>query len=312
MERNALVIGATGLLGYGVSIELQKRGWNVKALGRESLIETNLFPKGIQYECGDFYDDIFLTNALKKTDKVFFFLSSTFPSTSSDSLELEINRTLKGLDYLMRKMKELDIPAIVFPSSGGTVYGNVTIGAAKEEDQLKPTTPYGYGKKMCEDILRFYSKFGISSTILRVGNVYGTPMLRTATQGVIDVFIQKAMMGETATVWGNALTDVRDYIFTDDFAEAVALIAGYDADGCEVYNLSSGIGTTLGQIIEAINKSVQPKLNIQTIEKDSASDIKRIVLDMTKFCGKTGWSAKYDIEQGIKETIKRKEKTNRL
>ena len=305
--KNALIIGATGLLGYGITHGLNSRGWRVRAIGRENLISSDVFPDDVEYICGDFYDDSFLLHVLEGVDKVFFFLSSTFPSTSSDSLELEISRTLRGLDFLLRKMREKGVAEIVFPSSGGTIYGDVELGIAKEDDKLMPTTPYGTGKMMCEEVLRFYSQFGISSTILRVGNVYGSPLARTTTQGVIEVFVQKALRKETATIWGDALTNVRDYIFMDDFAEAVAEISEHKASGVEIYNLSSGIGTTLEEIIAAINKYSEEPLKVKYVQNNAAASIRRIVLDMTKFKEKTGWKPKYDIDAGVAETIKRKQ-----
>ena len=97
MAKKALVIGATGLLGYGVTIELFKAGWSVRAIGKHSYDSIKIaFPEAVEYLCGDFYEEYFLSEALKDIDKVFFFLSSTFPSTSSESLELEITRTLNG------------------------------------------------------------------------------------------------------------------------------------------------------------------------------------------------------------------------
>ena len=307
MKGNALIIGATGLLGYGVTHELHRAGWNVRAIGKEKLVSSIVFPKNVEYFFGDFYDEAFLYSSLRNIDKVFFFLSSTFPSTSMDSLEFEISRTLKGLDYLLRKMRDLGISDIVFPSSGGTIYGDVESGIARETDILRPTSPYGIGKMMCEDILRFYSQFGISSTVLRIGNVYGSPLARTTTQGVVEVFVQKALSEETATIWGDALMNIRDYIFMDDFTEAVAAIGDHKADGVEIYNLSSGIGTTLDEIIKAINKFVKEPLKVTHVQNDATSAIKRIVLDMTKFKTKTGWEPRYDIESGIAETIIRKQ-----
>lgn len=310
--RNALVIGATGLLGHGIAIELNRNGWNVRAVGIEDNISTSMFPDGVEYICGDFYDESFLSRILEGIDKVFFFLSSTFPSTSVDSLELEISRTLKGLDYLLRKMRELGVPEVVYPSSGGTIYGNVESGLASEGDILYPLSPYGVGKKMCEDVLRFYSQFGVSSTILRVGNVYGTPLARRTAQGVVDVFVQKAIKEEPVTVWGDALHGVRDYIFMDDFSRAVAQIGGCKADGVEIYNLSSGIGTSLEEIINCINTHFPTPLKVNHVQSDATSSIKRIVLNVEKIKDKIGWEPLYDIQQGIAETINRKRHSSEL
>lgn len=307
MIKNALVIGATGLLGYGVTVDLFKAGWNVRAIGKDSIDSLKItFLEGVEYLRGDFYEESFLSEALTGIDKVFFFLSSTFPSTSSESLELEITRTLRGLDYLLRKMRDMAIKEIVFPSSGGTVYGDVGAGRACETDILYPTTPYGVGKKMCEEILRFYASFGVSSTILRVGNVYGSPLVRKSPQGVIDVFVQNALQGREAKIWGNAIHNIRDYIFVDDFSKAVALIGEYESKGIEIYNLSSGVGTSLDEIIQIINKYSDAPLKIDYVQNNATDAIKRIVLDMEQFKKKTGWKQEYDIERGIKETINRK------
>ena len=306
MGKKALVIGATGLLGHGITNKLAESGWNTRAIGIEALISSNVFSEGVDYRCGDFYDEAFLLKALEDIDKVYFFLSSTFPSTSTDSLELEISRTLKGLDYLLRKMRDMGVKEIVYPSSGGTIYGNVPFGKAKETDQLHPMTPYGVGKKMCEEMLEFYSAFGISSTILRVGNVYGTPLARKTAQGVIDVFVQKAIQGEAVTIWGDANTSIRDYIFVDDFSDAVVKIGEMRPSGIEKYNLSSGVGVTLEEIISAINKYSAKPLKVNHIQKDVTSSIKRIVLDMNKFVSVTNWHPRYDIDTGIAETFERK------
>lgn len=294
------------MLGYGVTVKLCESGWNVRAMGNEVLEREDFFPRNVEYVCGDFFDDSFLASALEGVDKVFFFISTTFPSTSKDSLELEITRTLYGLDYLLRKMRDMKVHEIVYPSSGGTVYGNLQDGVAKEESVLRPITPYGVGKKMCEDILEYYTQFGICATIIRVGNVYGAPMHRTRAQGVIDLFVQKALRGEHVDVWDDALQSERDYIFYDDFSDAVARIADYKPAGVDIYNLGSGVGTSLAEIIRIININTKSELEVNMVREGSTSSIKRIVLDMSKFKEKTGWEPRYSIEDGIIATIKLK------
>lgn len=307
MAKRALVIGATGLLGYDTTVKLSKAGWQVRAIGIERPADVkHLFGDDIEYIGGDFYDEKFLESVLIGVDKVFYFLASTFPSTSSDSLSAEVNKTLYGLDHLIRKMRDFNVKQLVFPSSGGTVYGNAESGVVSEDSALNPTTPYGVGKKMCEEILKFYSRHGVNSTVLRIGNVYGSKTTRSSAQGVIDVFVQKGLKGETAEVWSDALSNVRDYIFSDDLSDAIVKIGEIDSTGYDVYNLSSGVGVTLSEIVDIINKYIPTPLKVTRIENACASSIKRIVLDMNKFFDKTGWRPKYDIESGIKETIKRK------
>ena len=72
IRRKALVIGATGLLGYGVTHELDKTGWKVRAIGKENIVSSYVFPNSVEYRCGDFYDETFLLYSIKDIDKVFF------------------------------------------------------------------------------------------------------------------------------------------------------------------------------------------------------------------------------------------------
>lgn len=306
MKKNALVIGGTGLLGYSLANNLCKAGWNVKVVSRNSSDEGISLDNNLEYIVGDINDEKILSLALKDVDKVFLFMSSTFPSSSMLSLELEINNSIRTLDILIRKMLDFGIKYLVFPSSGGTVYGNISSGLANESFSLNPITPYGMGKMFCEEIIEYYANFGLSATVLRIGNVYGSSAFRKKNQGVIDIFIQKALMNEPATIWGNSVENIRDYIFIDDFAEAVVKIANFEKEGISKYNLSSGVGTSLKDIVNIINNYVPNKLKINYIENDATSSINRIVLDINKICSTINWKPKFSIESGIKETIKRK------
>ncbi|MBR6071658.1 MAG: NAD-dependent epimerase/dehydratase family protein [Acholeplasmatales bacterium] len=306
MGKNALVIGATGLLGYNVAVELSKSGWKVRAIGKEAVSNFGLFGSNIEYMSGDFYDQTFLESNLEGIDKVFFFLSTTFPSSNVNDLELEVSKTFFGLDYLLRNMIKKNVKEIVFPSSGGTIYGNIEKECVCETDITNPSTPYGVGKKISEEILKFYSTKGISSTVVRVGNVYGGRFSRNTNQGVIDIFIQKALNHEQVSVWGNSLHNTRDYIFVDDLADAIVKLAEYKPEGFEIYNLSSGVGTTLEEIINIINDNLESPLDVKYVDNKATDSIRKIVLDISKIEKKILWKPKYSIKNGIIETIKRK------
>ena len=76
----------------------------------------------------------------------------------------------------------------------------------------------------------------------------------------------------------------------------------------EVYNLSSGIGTKLEEIVNEINRCTNNALVIEHVQNDVTSAVKRFVLDMSKFKEVTGWSPKHDIRAGIEKTVERKKK----
>lgn len=303
LRKNALVIGAAGFLGRSIASMLSMSGWRVRAIDKNSIIETGL--DGVECLCGNIFDEQFLIRSLNNIDVVYFFLSSLLPSANSEN---QSNKMLNALSHVLDKMKECGVEKIVFPSSGGAIYGNVISGSAKEEDMLAPVTIYGAERMECEKYLARYASLGISSMILRISNVYGSLSYREVKQGVIDIFIQKAIMNEEVSVWGNALTNIRDYIFVDDFTDAVEMISDREFQGFNVYNIGSGVGVSLKEIIGIINDKMGKPLKVNHAPNDVTDSIERIVLNCNKVTRDFGWRPKYNIEQGIIETINRKKR----
>lgn len=306
--KKALVIGGTGLLGYGVSQSLLKNGWAVRVFGNAELPKHLCLP-GVEYVIGDIWNEKTLTDVLEGVDSVFYFISTTFPKSSAVSLSTEVGLTLKMLDYTLSMMLKCGITSMVFPSSGGTVYGDLQDGYADEEHPLNPATPYGAGKVMCEQMLRYYSTKGINALILRVGNVYGSSMYRAQPQGVIDIFIQNALAGKPLTVWGNAENVVRDYIFLDDFSTAVALAAELRFEGVEVFNIGSGEGVSLKDILEQISANFDGNIVVEHIADAHSGTVSRSVLCVDKLKRRTNWHPWYTLQQGIAETVRRKKES---
>lgn len=305
IQKSALVIGGNGLLGYGTTKCLYTRGWKVKSLDRVKL-ENGQAVKGVDYVVGDLFDVETLHNALTDADTVFYFMSSTIPKSNDDFLNDEIDKTLHTLDYVLQEMVKQNVRQFIFPSSGGAVYGNLNDGVAVEDAILVPKTSYGMGKMLSEQILSYYhTKHGLNSAVLRIGNVYGSPLYRNRQQGVIDVFIQKALEGTPVTIWGNAEDVVRDYIFLDDVADAIEAVAEENKDGVQVFNVGSGVGITLHEVISCINTLLDCPMQV-TYDNSIKNEVERIVLCIDKIRKNTGWKPKHDLSSGIKETFRRK------
>ena len=304
---SVLVLGGNGFIGYSVICELVKRGIRTKSLDLNAPEEKEKFSQ-VEYFTGDIWDIELLNKAMNGVDCVMDFVSMSMPNTNVISLGNEINNTLRYHDYILSTMHTNHICRYVFPSSGGAIYGNKEKGIAYESDELKPSTPYGAGKKLTEEILRYYyDRCGISACVLRIGNVYGSLKIRSKAQGVVDVFVQNALLGEKITLWGNAERTIRDYVFLGDVASAVVDVLEKKPEGFTVYNVGSGIGTSLSQIIAYIEKHTGRRL--QTEKKASmSSGIDTIVLSSEKIYNEIGWAFTVPIEEGIIRTIEIKKK----
>ena len=305
MNNNILVIGGNGFIGFSVIKELVKRGSRVKCLDQNRPEDQFKFPS-VEYCIGDIWDNNFLQKTLVGVDCVMDFVSTSMPNTNDITLNNEISNTLRYHDYILSSLKYSNVCKYIFPSSGGAISGNKESAFAYEGDVLRPTTPYGVGKKMTEEIIQYYyEKCGISSCILRIGNVYGSPRIRSKAQGVIDVFTQNALRGETIKIWGNAISTVRDYINLEDVAEAIVEISQKEFNDLRIYNVGTGIGTNLVRIIELIGKNLDKEMKCE-YKESMASGINSIVLSNKKIRDEIGWKPKISLEEGIQRTISTK------
>jgi len=301
-----LVLGGFGFLGSCLTKSLNDNKIAARVLdvfsggvsGNKSLIDDVII--------GDINDKYVLHKTLEGVDTVLYFISQSYPSMNHPSLQFEIEHPLRTLDITLSAMRDMNVKNIIFPSSGGTIYGEVEKDFATEDLLPEPRSTYGAGKLLCEEIIKYYSRiYGINASILRISNVYGCPFLRKVQQGAIDIFIQKALSGEAVELWGDPSAFVRDYLYIDDFCNAVITLLNHKIDGVEIFNIASGIGHSLQDVIDCIESSLN--VTLLKINKPAGfSGIKRNVLSIDKIRKHNGWVPKYSLEDGIKQTIKMK------
>ena len=302
-----LIIGGNGFVGYNILKQLVKEGKSIRCVNRTKPEQDVLFDS-VDYRIGDAFDKVFLEESLIGIDTVLDFVSTTMPNTKSVSLENEINTTLRYYDQLLSVMVKNGIQKYIFPSSGGAIYGSRQKGEAKETDLLLPSTPYGVGKKMAEDIIHYYAqKCGLEATILRIGNVYGSQRYRDRPQGVVDVFIQNALEEKPIVIWGNANSAIRDYVYLEDVARAVSMVIESGINGVNTFNVGTGKGTSVEQIVYMIEEILGKKLT-KEFKKNTSSGIDQIVLSTNKISETIGWTPTVSIDEGIRRTIQFKEK----
>ena len=138
----------------------------------------------------------------------------------------------------------------IFASSGGTVYGEHD-SPRIEMSQLEPVSPYGISKLACEKYVHMYSKqFMFNYTILRYSNVYGPRQNPHGEAGVIAIFLEKILKGETCTINGDG-EYFRDYVHVSDVVLANVRALGFDTIN-GIHNVSTGIVLTTNDIWKAI------------------------------------------------------------
>jgi len=198
---------------------------------------------------------------------------------------------------------------IVFPSSGGTIYGDLYDRAARESDPACPLSSYGFGKYLCEQIILFYERiYKINYTIMRISNAYGTDHISRSSQGFIDVFLERILLDKPLLLWGNG-EQIRDFIFIDDVMEAMMSLLALDASESTLVNIGSGVGIKIKDAISIIERVVGRDLDVE-MDPTAFSGISYSVMDIRNIQKISGWSPKTSLIDGIEETWRRK-KQNR-
>jgi UDP-glucose 4-epimerase len=215
---------------------------------------------------------------------------------------------MQALENVLTTMVASDVPRIIFPSSGGTIYGEIGHRPARETDELRPLSSYGMGKLLSEQIIRFYHRLhNIEYSIMRIANAYGAKRLERISQGLIDVFLEKCQAGEELVLWGD-VDQVRDYIFVDDVMDAMLGLLDLEDPLSTIVNVGSGSGTSIGEVLSIMKKVIGHSMQWK-VKGEYYAGIPYNVLDITKITKLIGWTPRYTLQAGIEETWHRKRAT---
>jgi UDP-glucose 4-epimerase len=225
-----------------------------------------------------------------------------------------------SLLVLLEVMKEKGIHDLVF-SSSCTVYGQPDVLPVTEATPRKDAeSPYGNTKKICEDILVDYvkSKPEIRVIALRYFNPVGAhPSSKIGElpigtpQNLVPYITQTAAgIRKILTVYGNDYDTpdgscVRDYIHVVDLADAHVKAFQYltekGADFYDVFNVGTGNGNTVLEVIHAFEKVSGQKLNY-VIGPRRPGDVVKTWADTTKINQVLGWYPKFSLEDSMRDS----------
>ncbi len=298
---NALIIGGNGFIGSHLADCLIKNGHSVRIFDvnkekfREPLINVDYRIASVE-SIADLYE------SLLNIDIVYHLASTSVPGSSNIDIISDLNSNLISTIQILNLLVKLNIKRIVFFSSGGAVYGNVgSYTAIHEEFNIKPVSSYGIVKATIENYLFLYQKLhGLNPLIIRPSNAYGPRQGHYMAQGVISTFLQKIKRDEKLTVFGDGL-NIKDYIYITELVDISYQLSMKNLTG--IFNVGSGIGTSLNKIIDII-KNITNKNPIVEYIDNKVYDVSNFVLDITKSKNECNWTPVISIEEGIEQTWK--------
>lgn len=279
---NILVLGGDGFIGSHTVDKIVEQGHNVSVFDRfphnESVNLEQLRGK-ITFIQGEYANREQITRALKSQDVIYHFITATNPATSWDDPFLEIEVNLKNSVQLFEIAAQSGVKKIVFPSSGGAIYGKTS--ELLDENRLPmPFNPYGITKLSIEYFLNYFKeKTGISYDIYRIGNPYGPRQPMETPQGVIAVWMGKILANQEISVFGDDET-VRDYVYIDDVAYLL-MHSLKNMESSDTYNLGVGKGISVIELLEIFKESIDIPFKSR-VQARRRFDNNSVVLDSKK------------------------------
>lgn len=162
-------------------------------------------------------------------------------------------------------------------------------------------SPYGCSKGSADQLVRDYARsFGVTSVVFRMSCIYGPHQFGNEDQGWVAHFVQRAVRGETITIYGDG-RQVRDILYVEDLVEAMLLAAGESKRlSGSVFNIGGGPTNTISllELIDRVERLTGRVCSLR-FEQPRVGDQRYYVSDISRFGAETGWVPRTDPEMGI-------------
>lgn len=325
---NILITGGAGFIGSQLGFYLKDKGHDVRLLDNlkygyaDNLIKDGLaFP---HFVCVDIRDSK-IESMMKNVDVVFHFAGiSSLPECQSNPGEAYMVN-VGGTANILEMARRNAVKKVIF-SSTCAIYENETDFPSDESAQVKPTLVYSLSKKNAEEICQsFRDAYGMNIIILRFFNVYGPHMDYLRPNPPLVSYIVKCLLKDEAPILHSDGKQARDMIYISDVLDMCELVMTRPEANNEVFNVGSGITTTVQEVYDAVAKAfgkedIKPHYREAKLLWDKYSnlfsqqypfhprllekEVNKYTLSSTKK-GKDilNWEARVSIEEGMKMTV---------
>jgi UDP-glucose 4-epimerase len=321
-----LVTGGCGYIGSHTIVDLIENGYEVISIDNNSRSNpkvldavksiTGVNVKNYKVDLCNFEETHAIFQENDDITGIIHFAAYKAVGESVEKPLMYYDNNNNALINILRCADEFNVPHFVF-SSSCTVYGNpISIPVTEDTALQAASSPYGATKQMGEEIITstLNSVVDMKAILLRYFNPVGAhPSLQIGEtpigkpQNLVPAITQTAI-GKLPQmkVWGSDYntkdgTCLRDYIHVSDIAHAHTLAIKFleekkNTQTCEVFNLGSGNGYTVLEVIQSFEKVSGQKLNYTLAERRSG-DVVAIYANNSKATSTLGWQLKYGLDE---------------
>jgi len=199
---------------------------------------------------------------------------------------------------------ESDLLQSDFEPKCPTCHQTVSIQATDEHSKIHPSSVYGITKQNQEQmVLNVCKSIGVPAVAYRYQNVYGPGQsLKNPYTGILSIFSTQIRNGNNINIFEDG-KESRDFVYIDDVVEATILGIQKDAANYEVFNVGSGVATTVMQVAQTLKNFYKASVDINVSGNFRLGDIRHNYADLSKIKSKLGFEAKHTFESGVKQFV---------
>lgn len=303
------VVGSSGYIGSKLVEKLTDSGCVVIRASRRDTFSDGA-SEFIMAELGSLN---FWLNIVEKSDVIIHLAGNTSINTANESPALDLDSSVIPIYRLIEACKILmKRPKIIFASTV-TVYGFTDDLPVSENTVENPDSFYDLHKLFVERQLFLATQLGVCDAVsLRLANVYGPSVAASSAsdRGILNKITGLALAGGTVSLYGGG-NYIRDYIYIDDVIDAFVATSCSSNSSGEVFNIGSGVGTTVRDAFFAVTQEVYRQTNqviemkdIPWPENSPKIDMRNFIASIDKARSSLDWSPKVSLQTGIATTVK--------
>lgn len=303
--KDVLVAGATGLIGANLTEALLKQGANVRGtLHRSPPVVDD---KRIDYVKCDLTEEEDCERVVEGVDDVFLCAANT-----SGAKVIEDNPVAHVTDNLLINAQMLEAATFADVDRFLYISSSTTYPPAERpmrEDEAFEGDPYekyfgvSWMKRYTEKLAEFYHReYDLGACLVRPTNIYGPyDKFDFETAHVLPALIRRAVEGhDPFVVWGDG-SAVRDFLYVEDFVDALLEVMEAKHD-CDPVNVGSGDLVTIKECVEIIRELTEHDGTLE-FDETKPTTIPYRAVDLTKLHEEVGWEAETPVREGLRRTI---------
>ncbi len=312
-DMHILVTGGAGYIGSACVASLIKEGHKVVIFDDFSTGQADKIPHGTELVQGSLLDSEAINRvcAVNKFAAVFHFAAKKAVGESEVNPVFYFETNVVGTFNLLKAMDQYHIPKIIFSSTAAVYESPKDNSLISENSPLGPISVYGTSKHIVEEMIEDFTRTGAikNNVILRYFNVAGDAGLgfkEKNPQNVFPIIANKLKEDIPFQIFGCDYdtkdgTCVRDYIHLRDLVNAHILALNSTESG--IYNLGTGTGYTVRDLVGAFNRNTDKQLMVEEYLR-RPGDASVVVADASLARAKLGWSPHFSLDDMVKDTLK--------